>query len=296
MELRQLEHFVAVAEERHFTRAAERVSIVQSGLSASIKALERELGAPLFVRSTRSVMLTPAGHALLPEAQRTLAAARGAQDAVAAVEGLQRGELRLGMSQVSLPAFDIPGLVAVFQREYPTIEVRLLNAAPDAQFAALREGRLDLAFLPLLEPPGPDLEVTPLAQDRLALVIAPDHELVNRGRIQLKQLAHKRFIDLPPDWTTRRLADRAFDAAGVERGLRIEVNDVVSCLELVRIGLGVSFLPESAERYADGVAFRPLARRLIWDFVAVRRSEDAGNPAAREFFSRVLAKAKAKPG
>ena len=83
MELRQLEHVVAAAEELHFTRAAQRLHIVQSGLSASVRGLERELGASLFVRSSRRVELTPAGRALLPEARRALAAARAAADAVA---------------------------------------------------------------------------------------------------------------------------------------------------------------------------------------------------------------------
>ena len=91
MDLRQLEHFLAVAEEQHFTRAARRVNIVQSGLSASIRALEEELGAPLFIRSTRRVDLTAAGRVLAEEARRVLAAAQGARDAVAAVQGLAPG-------------------------------------------------------------------------------------------------------------------------------------------------------------------------------------------------------------
>src|SRR5437868_13472950 len=93
MELRQLEYFVAVAEERHFTRAASRMHVAQSGLSASIGSLERELGARLFVRNTRSVELTDEGRALLTEARHTLAGVAAAKDAVAAVHGLLRGTL-----------------------------------------------------------------------------------------------------------------------------------------------------------------------------------------------------------
>lgn len=99
MELRHLEYFIAVAEERHFTRAAERMRVAQSGLSASIRTLERELGADLFIRSTRRVELTEAGRALLIEAHRTLASVDAARDAVAAVQGLLRGTVSVGTEQ-----------------------------------------------------------------------------------------------------------------------------------------------------------------------------------------------------
>jgi len=288
VELRQLEHFVAVAEERHFTRAAERVAIVQSGLSASIRALEAELGSDLFVRSTRRVSLTAAGQALLPEARRTLASARAGRDAVAAVEGLQRGTLSLGISQVLPPSVDVPTLIADFQRSYPAIELRLSQEGPDAQLVALRDGRLDLSFIPLLDPPGPDLAVTPLQGDRLVFVCSVEHELASRRRIQLQEIAHKSFIDFPPEWTVRRLVDRAFDAAGLERHVAIEINDIATGLELVRRGVGVTILPESARAHAHGVAFCALARRVVWEFAVVRRADRPGNPAARELLRRVL--------
>jgi DNA-binding transcriptional LysR family regulator len=291
VELRQLEHFVAVADERNFTRAAERVVIVQSGLSASIRALEGELGAELFVRNTRHVSLTPAGQALLPEARRALAAARAGRDAVAAVDGLQRGTLSLGISQVLPPSVDLPAVIAEFQRTYPAIELRLSQADPASQLAALREGLLDLCFIPLLDPPGEDLAITLLHGDRLVFVCSPDHKLASRRRIHLRDIFHKSFIDFPPEWTVRRLVDRAFAAAGLERRTAIEINDIDTGLELVRRGIGVTILPESAQTHAEGVAFRPLARRIVWEFVVARRADGPSNPAARELLRRVLGKA-----
>jgi DNA-binding transcriptional LysR family regulator len=288
MELRQLEHFVAVAEERHFTRAAERVTIVQSGLSASIRALEAELGAELFVRSTRRVSLTAAGHALLPEARRALGAARAGRDAVSAVDGLRRGELSVGITQVFPPSLDLPGIIADFQRTYPGIELRLWQAGPGAQLAALREGRLDLSFLPLIDPPGSDITVTPLHSDRLVFACSPDHELASRRQIHLRDVMTKQFIDLPPDWTLRQLVDRAFAAAGLQRRTGIEVNDINTCLELVGRGVGVTIVPESAQGRGTGVAFRPLARHILWELVVARRADGPGNPAARELLRRVL--------
>lgn len=124
MELRQLEHFVAVAQERHFTRAAERVAVSQSGLSASVRALEQELRTPLFSRTTRSVRLTEAGRALLVEAERTLAGARAAKDAVDAVRGLLRGTLSVGVEQC-VAGVSPPRLLAAFHRAHPHMEIRL---------------------------------------------------------------------------------------------------------------------------------------------------------------------------
>ena len=118
MELRQLAHFVAVAEELHFTRAAARVHVVQSSLSASIHALEREMGAPLFVRDSRHVMLTQAGRALLPAARRALAAADEGRDAVAGIRGVLRGQLHVGAIQ-TLAVIDLPALLAGFAAPTP---------------------------------------------------------------------------------------------------------------------------------------------------------------------------------
>src|SRR5574340_1373209 len=144
MELRQLECFVAVAEERNFTRAAERLHVAQSGLSATIRGLERELHAPLFRRTTRQVTLTPAGVALLGEARRTLSAARAAVGAVAAVEGLERGTLTLGIMQSSL--FDLPSILSHYREAYPGVELRLRHAPSADQVRLLRDHDLDLIF------------------------------------------------------------------------------------------------------------------------------------------------------
>lgn len=130
MELRHLQHFVAVAEDQHFTRAAERLMVSQSGLSSSIRALERELQAPLFVRTTRRVTLTAAGRALLGEAERILAQVRSAHDAVAAVQGLLRGTLTLGAEQC-IAGVHVATLLAAFRRRHPDVEICLRQAGSE---------------------------------------------------------------------------------------------------------------------------------------------------------------------
>jgi len=288
MELRQLEHFVAVAEERNFTRAANRVGIVQSGLSASIRFLERELGAALFVRSTRRVALTAAGQALLPSARRSLAAARAGREAVEAVEGLRRGRLAIGISQILVPSFDLPGILAEFRRDYPGVELRLRQAVPIEHFASLRDGQLDLAFMPLLDRPDDDLEATVVARDSMALACGPDHPLARRRVVHLRDLVSERFVNLPTSWTSRQVVDQAFEAAGLTHENALEVNDIDTCLELVGRGLGIAVVPEAARSHAGMVVFRPLAKRLAWDYFMVRRADGAIGPAARELLRRIL--------
>src|ERR1700722_2579297 len=147
MELRQLEHFVAIAEERSFTRAAGRVHLGQSALSVSIRALERDLGVRIFERSTHQVALTDAGEALLPEARHLLTAAVRARDAVAAVRGIVRGTLRIGIMQ-SLTLVDVASLLARFHDLHPGVEIRTRPALGGSVSLAdeVRRGRLDCAF------------------------------------------------------------------------------------------------------------------------------------------------------
>ena len=137
MELRQLEQFVAVAEERHFGRAAVRCNVVTSVVSTSVRALEDELGAPLLRRTTRSVALTEAGAGFLVEARRCLAAASAARDAVAGVRDLLTGSLRLG----GVPTFDILDQPAVLNRlrtQYPGLNIRYTRGTSTALLDAVR--------------------------------------------------------------------------------------------------------------------------------------------------------------
>ncbi|WP_447004765.1 LysR family transcriptional regulator [Saccharothrix isguenensis] len=243
MELRQLEYFVAVAEECHFTRAARRMHVAQSGLSASIRALEVELGAPLFVRSTRQVELTQAGRALLVEARRALGTIDAARDAVAAVQGLLRGTLSVGSIQC-LHAVHLPAVLARFHELHPGVELSLRQAGSGELVDLVRAGRLDLAFVTSGRA-GDDLKVTTLSSEPLVLACAPELPLAGRESVRLAELAGQPFVDFNPDWGTRDDVDRALATAGVDRKLAVEVNDVHSLLDFVGFGLGVALVPRS---------------------------------------------------
>ncbi|CAM5551161.1 Transcriptional regulator OS=Streptomyces fumanus OX=67302 GN=GCM10018772_55020 PE=3 SV=1 [Streptomyces fumanus] len=195
MELRHLQHFVAVAEDQHFTRAAERLLVSQSGLSASIRALERELGTALFVRTTRRVTLTEAGRALLDEARRVLAQVRSAYEAVAAVQGVLRGTLSLGTEQC-IAGVHVAGLLAAFRRRHPDVEIRLRQAGSGELAEEVAAGRLDLAFAYRTRADTDQLRSVSLASEPMTVLCHPGHPLAARGAVLTPgDLADEVFVD-----------------------------------------------------------------------------------------------------
>jgi DNA-binding transcriptional LysR family regulator len=247
VELRHLEYFVAVAEERHFTRAAERLRVAQSGLSASIRSLERELDAELFVRHTRRVDLTDAGRALLGEAHRTLASAAAARDAVDAVRGLLRGSLTVGSEQC-LGVIDLPPVLAAFRRAHPGVDIRLRYAGSGHLVEEVRLGRLNLGFvaLPGSEPDG--VRLLPVATEEMVLLCHPSHPLAGFSSAKIADLLDEDFVDFSADWGARRINDQLFAQRSSYRRLCVEVNDVHTLLDFVHQGLGVALVPAPVMR------------------------------------------------
>ncbi|MCW2538818.1 MAG: DNA-binding transcriptional regulator, LysR family [Frankiales bacterium] len=290
MELRHLEHFLAVAEERSFTRAAARIHLVQSALSVSVKTLERELGAQLFDRTTHSVELTDAGVALVVEARRTLAAADAARDAVAAVRGGVRGTVRVGIMH-SLALIDLAGLLTRYHREHP--EVRLVPSPAEGGSVelaqAVLDGRLDLAFAspPAESPKG--LDVRSLAAEEMLLACPPDHPLARRRRIALSELDGERFVDYPPGWGTRVGVDRLFADAGLHRQIQVEVGDVPTVAELVRAGFGFAFIGPSTLPQVHDLVLQHTRPAPEFSVALVTPSARPLSAAARAFIALVHA-------
>ena len=288
MELRQLEHFVAVAEERHFTRAARRMHIVQSGLSASVRALERELGAALFVRSTRRVELTEEGRALLDEARGVLAAAERARDAVAAVRGLLRGRLSVGVMQ-RLAGVDLPEALGRFRTRHPDVEIRLRQAAAAVLVDDVQAGRLELAFVALPAGLLRGVARTPLVAEPMLLACAPDHALAGRAGVRLAALRDEEFVEFQRGWGVRLLLDQAFAALGIERRVACEVNDTPTLLDLVAHGLGVAVLPRPVLAGRSDVAGVALQGRAPWWDVSLITREAGALSAPSRAFLEMLA-------
>lgn len=237
-----MRYVVAIAEEKNFTRAAERCFVVQSSLSHQIKALEHELGVALFARSSRRVELTAAGEAFLVHARASLAAAERAVAEAAAANGQVRGTLTVGVIP-TVTTIDIPAALGRFHRTHPAVRIRLRGGGSDEFIAAISAGSMDVAVLGLPDstpPKGVNTRV--LARERLVAVVSAEHPLAGRRRLRLEDLADEVFVDFPEGTPGRVPSDLAFQAAGVQREVAFEAMSTDLILDLVRQGLVVALL------------------------------------------------------
>jgi DNA-binding transcriptional LysR family regulator len=282
MELRQLEHFVAVTEESSFTAAARRLHLAQSTLSVSLRTLEREIGAQLLERTTHRVRLTDAGRALLAEARVALAAVEAGRDAVAAVQGGVRGTVHVGIMN-SLRLIDLAAVLTRYHEERPLVQLvpHTVVGGSVELVAGVLDGTLDLALtaLPGHYPGG--LAVRPLAAEPLMLACPDGHRFAGRERVGLTELDGERYVDFPIGWGTRASVDRAFVQAGLSREITVEVSDVPTAVELVRAGFGCAFLGESLAAGARPVNLVPLDPAPMFEVSLItptgrRRSAAAG--------------------
>ncbi|MFC5502058.1 LysR family transcriptional regulator [Lysinimonas soli] len=266
MDLRQLEYFLAVAEEQQFTRAAALRRVSQSGLSASIRTLEDELQAPLFIRTTRSVELTDAGRALLPHARSLIAQAAAGRDAVVATRGDVTGELRIGAEQC-IGVVDVPELLGRFHARYPKVRVGFQQAGALELMDQLRAGAADVVFVADAAS-GPRSAASSLvtrrelATEPMIALCSPQSPLAKRSRVTLPELAGEVFVDFEPSWAIRAINDAAFGERGLTREVRFTVNDVHTLLDLVHRRLGVALVPRpiASKPQAEGLVSVPLER------------------------------------
>ena len=261
VELRQLEYFVAVAEEGTFTRGALRVRVTQSAVSATIQKLERELRTPLFAREGATTSLTAAGSALLPEARALLSAERRARETVDQVRGGLRGTIRIGMLQsigsrptaAGVLVLDLPATLGRFHVTHPlvTFQLRTSPQGTAGHLADLARGTLDLALVATLEHPA-GVRLQRLGQVPWCFICSHRHPLAEATSVTLEDLTDENFIDFPRGWGNRVMVDRAFATAGLDRNVPFEAADQMTALGLVRNGLGVTFLPRLGSE-EDGI-------------------------------------------
>ncbi|MFF4604578.1 LysR family transcriptional regulator [Streptomyces sp. NPDC001339] len=270
MELQQMRYVVAVAETGGFTRAAERCHVVQSALSHQIARLEKELGARLFDRTSRSVRLTAAGEAFVPVARQALQAAERARAEVAAATGEVRGRLAVGAIS-TVAAVDLARELGAFRTRYPQVRISLQTGMSDLLIERVREGTLDVAFVGLV--PGArtvGVREKELARGELVAVVAPGHPLAGREWTTLSRLARETFVDWAEGSAARRQRDDAFRAAGLTAEVAFEVAGVESLAKLVRAGLGIGMVPEAFASELPGlcvVRVRPAperTERVVW--------------------------------
>lgn len=283
MELRQLEYLIAVAEEANFTRAAGRVHISQSGVSAQVRQLERDLGATLIDRSSRAARLTDAGAVALPHARAVLAAVAALQQAVEEVNGLIRGHLAVGM----VTACTVTGLfdsLAEFHRAHPGVAITVVEDDSASLIERVRSGTVNLALVGVPGAPPRDLDALPIVSERLAAAVPPGHPLLTgRPGARLADLAGYPIVCMPPGTGIRSTLDQACAALGMRPDIAVEASAPGAVADLAARGLGVAVLSESmAASYAPRLMFLPIddigipaVLTLIW--------KPAPSPALQEF-------------
>ncbi|MFG2087550.1 MULTISPECIES: LysR family transcriptional regulator [unclassified Spirillospora] len=297
MELRQLEYFVAVTEEAGFTRAAERLHVAQPGVSAQIRQLERELGQPLLDRSGRTVRLTEVGAAVLPYARAALAAVEGARRSVDELTGLLRGHVTIGTIDW-IQSLDLPGMLSDFHQDHPDVEITVIQDDAATLTAALRDGRVDLAFLSLGGEPPEGIATQVVIEEHLVAAAGRGHPLARRSTIPLRALAGEDLVSLPKGTGLRAVLDEACADAGLSPRIAFEAGEPPVLAQLAAHGLGVAVLPESAARDLPGdLHAMPIVRpRLTGRIALAWRTEGPRGPAARALISRAREHLPAPPG
>jgi len=258
MELRHLRSFVAVARERHFTRAAARLHVAQPALSQQMQQLERELGITLFDRTNRRVHLTDAGAAFLRRAERILAEVERAQADMHAFAGLARGRVTIGALQSVGERF-LPPVLAGFHRQYPGLEIVLREESTEQLVALLRAEQLDVALIhltantqypavtyPLLK--DAEMVMEALFTEDLVVIVAPDHPLALHEQIGLHALQDAPVICFKPGSSIRHVVMHACAAEGFMPTVAFESEGTMTVRALAAAGLGIAVVPRSVTR------------------------------------------------
>ncbi|CAN5687500.1 LysR family transcriptional regulator [soil metagenome] len=276
MELRQLRYFVAVAEELHFTRAAERLGITQPPLSQQIQKLEAELGVSLFSRNNRGVTLTEAGRVLLDGARRTLVESDRALHQVERVARGEVGSLMIGTVSSAWHGL-LPRVLRAYRTHYPDVEILATSMSTTEQVERLLTGSLDAGFLraPINQPA---LETEVMIPDSLMVAIPASHPLADYEQIELRELVDEPLVIFP-----RRYGPGGYDLIVqmcIEAGFRpqvvqetVEINAVIG---LVNAGMGVSIVPSSIRQLRiEDIRYIPLAgEHPVWNLALTWRREN----------------------
>jgi DNA-binding transcriptional LysR family regulator len=293
MELRHIRYFLAVAEERHFTRAAARVGIGQPPLSQQIKDLEAEIGTQLFHRVAHGAELTAAGEAFLKGVEEMPSLAERAKRAAQRASRGETGSLRVGFTASSAFNGAVPTAIRAFRRAYADVELALEEANTTRLVAGLKEGSLDAAFLRPGDAAREAFQLRLLYEEPMVAALPASHPAVAPQAVDLATLRLDPFL-LFPRPIGPRLYDSIIDAcrkAGFDPVIVQFVPQLVSVITLVAADLGVSIVPASmSQLQIPGVVYRPIAGEAVPAAplaLAHRRGETS--PLVRNFIARALA-------
>lgn len=242
MEIRQLRAFIAIAELGTFTAGAIRVHVTQAAISMQIRQLENELGAKLFIRAPRRVMLTEAGEQLLQRARQILRDHDAAVDEIAELAGAERGRLRIGSASAMVTTDVLPKLLKEVRKQHARAEITVASGTSEALVQQILGGELDVAFVSLpVEARG--INTQQLSQDQLVAIASPRHRFAKQRTISAYTLAGEKLILGERGGNTRRLIDQFFAQQGVTLQVTMELSRQAAIRRMVEEDMGVGIVP-----------------------------------------------------
>lgn len=247
MEIRQLRAFVAIAESGTFTAGAQRVHVTQAAISMQIRQLETEIGAKVFVRAPRHVILTEAGEHLLRRARQMLREHDAAIDEIAELAGAERGRLRIGSASAMVLTDQLPIILTELRKQHPRAEISVNSGTSEALVDQILAGELDIAFVSLpVDARG--IKTDRLSEDQLVAIASPRHKLAKQKTISAYTLAGERLILGERGGNTRRLIDQFFAQAGVTLRVAMELSRQQAIRRMVEEDMGVGIVPLQSVR------------------------------------------------
>ena len=288
MEIRQLRAFVAIAESGTFTAGALRVHVTQAAISMQIRQLETEIGARVFVRAPRHVILTEAGEQLLRRARHILREHDAALDEIAELAGAERGRLRIGSASAMVLSEQLPAILKELRKQHPAADIMVTSGTSEVLVDQILSGDVDIAFVSLpVDVRG--IKTERLNQDQLVAIASPRHKLAKQRTIDAYTLAGERLILGERGGNTRRLIDQFFAQAGVTLHVAMELSRQQAIKRMVEEDMGVGIVPLQSVK--DEVEKGKLIRwwiegaQINWELGIAQLSNGYDSPIMQKFVS-----------
>jgi DNA-binding transcriptional LysR family regulator len=286
VEIRQLRAFVAIAESGTFTAGALRVHVTQAAISMQIRQLENEIGAKVFVRAPRHVILTEAGEQLLRRARHILREHDAALDEIAELAGAERGRLRIGSASAMVLTDQLPGILKELRKQHPAADISVTSGTSEVLVDQILAGEVDVAFVSLpVDVRG--IKTERLSEDQLVAIASPRHKLAKQRTISAYTLAGERLILGERGGNTRRLIDQFFAQAGVTLRVAMELSRQQAIKRMVEEDMGVGIVPLQSVK--DEVDKGKLIRwwiegaQINWELGIAQLSNGYDSPIMQKF-------------
>lgn len=288
MEIRQLRAFVAIAESGTFTAGALRVHVTQAAISMQIRQLETEIGAKVFVRAPRHVILTEAGEQLLRRARHILREHDAAIDEIAELAGAERGRLRIGSASAMVLSEQLPAILKELRKQHPAAEISVISGTSEVLVDQILGGEVDVAFVSLpVDVRG--IKTERLSQDQLVAIASPRHKLAKQRTISAYTLAGERLILGERGGNTRRLIDQFFAQAGATLHVAMELSRQQAIKRMVEEDMGVGIVPLASvkEEVDKGKLIRWWIEgaQINWELGIAQLSNGYDSPIMQKFVS-----------